>query len=100
MRREQLDALAESDALVVEGVQYLEEVSDVLFVEREPEALHEPLELGLAEDSIWVVVYLPEQPSESSQVGLVLAHLEVLEGVQEICEVDLDSSGLIELLLK
>lgn len=46
------------------------------------------------------MVYLPEESSESSQVGLVLAHLEVLEGVQEIGEVDLDSSGLIELLLK
>lgn len=30
----------------------------------------------------------------------MLAHLKILEGAQEVCEVDLDSSRLIELLLK
>lgn len=66
MWREQLDALAECNALVVKGVQHLEEIRGVFFVEREPETLHEPLELGLGEDSVWVVVHLPEQPSEGS----------------------------------
>lgn len=42
------------------------------------------------QDSIRVGVDTAEEASEASQVGLVLTHLEVLQGPQEVREEDLN----------
>jgi hypothetical protein len=68
---------------VVEGVEHLKEEGGVA-AQGEAETREETLELLLGDDAVRVVVHLPVELSEGSQVGLVLTHLEVKEGAQEI----------------
>jgi hypothetical protein len=71
---------------VVEGVEHLKEEGGVPAAasQGETETREETLELLLGDDAVRVVVHLPVELSEGSQVGLVLTHLEVKEGAQEI----------------
>jgi hypothetical protein len=70
---------------VVEGVKHLKEEGGVAAAAQgEAETREETLELLLGDDAVRVVVHLSVELSEGSQVGLVLTHLKVKEGAQEI----------------
>ena len=100
MRRKQLHTLTKGYALVIEWVKYLQKVHSLLFALRETEIGHQTLELLLCDDSVRVMIDLSIEFSKGSQVGFVLAHLEVKQGAQEIGEVNFDLSWFIELLLE
>jgi len=57
--------------------------------------IHEESELLFIYDSIVVLIYLAEQTSKRSKVGLMLSQLEVHKSPQKVCEIDLDISLII-----
>jgi hypothetical protein len=101
--REELDHLAKRYLLGVEGVEDLEEEGHLLWCKRyvAPDLpIHEESELLFIYDSIIVLIYLAEQTSKRSKVGLMLSQLEVHKGSQKVCKIDLNVCLVIKLVLQ